>query len=244
MPHDMLNNGNGILVMEKITPVIEALFDSFHLQKVKGKKNQFYISRRSKDREIHWSIIKDHISRIIHQFGLNQPDIHCIHTTDYFEYLLPQMEDSNAFTDDQVLHLADLLMTLDEESRIEFEQLFKLALVFNDGHDLKSLHYQSAWHCHRPNLFHFGGDAVYATKDIQICADTNLIMEFAEKLSNRLEKGDINESSKCVCEYLAQILVGLFDHKMREKLIEQIALDFPKVAPMVYKTLEDSEDDH
>jgi len=239
--YETLNDGVGILVMEKITPVMEALFGSFHLHKIKREKNKFYISRRSRDPEPTWAQIRDRLSRLMPYFELEQPDKHCVHVVDYFDYMVRQMDDSSRFTDDQMFHLVEVLCTVDEECRVDFEQLFKFAMAFDDGHQLKSLSYQSAWHCHKPRLYRFGGDGFYATNDAVISTDTNLAVECAENVCRELGKNDIKEASKYVCNHLGYMLLRVFNKNVRKALIEQIAADLPQIAPVVFDMVEKEE---
>lgn len=235
------NTGTGVLVAKAITPMLDALFGLFSLSSFKRHKSSFYISRRKNDR-VKWQQIKDRIDQVIASFDLVSPN-NKMCMIDYLEYLIMQMADNPNFTQDQLLHLADVVSTLDEDARIEMEQLFKIALALDDGHGLTKIHYESAWHGKGLRAFQFSGDGVYATKDAVIVTDVAFNMSFASRFCQQLNCKHVKEASIITCEHIAHILSDIFDYQFRDLLIKQIANDLPKIAPSVfYRPIKSGED--
>lgn len=233
------NTGTGLLILEKVTPVIISLFGLFHLSRIKKYKNRVYISRRATN-DVSWSKIQHRLNRVLPDLGLHMPkESHCI--TYYLRELILQMRNNPAYTDDQVLYLEHVVCMEGGNGYAEFEQLFKIALALDDGHGLQSIHYESAWHGKGFHLFQFSGEGLYATKDAAVVADVGIIMQFARDLSDELEDHNLESASKIVCEYIAHLLADIFNHKQRDQLIHQVGKDITQIASEFFDAASEDE---
>lgn len=226
-----VNDGTGVLTMRRVTPVINALFGLYHLQKIKSSKNRFYVARRSNKIPPTWKIITRRLHDVVvdnFELDLLNPYVH--NPQAYFDNLILIMDNDERFSMDQLNHLVDGVHDLKVKERVELDALFNIALSLNDGHQLETLHFKSAWHSTKHKVFYFSGDGIYASKDAVLKVDVHSATQYAEALCVALRKKDINAASKQVCEYLAIKLAKVFDRDLRDVLIQQIANDLPQLA--------------
>ena len=69
------------------------------------------------------------------------------------------------FTVDQDEELAHLIEHHPFENEADLEALFLIASRFDDGHQLTAILFEGCWHCIKPRLFEFGGDACFLSKE-------------------------------------------------------------------------------
>lgn len=233
-----VNDGTGILTMRRITPIINALFGLYDLRKMNSSKNKFYVARRSNKIPPTWKTI----THRLHEAAVDTFELDflspCVHNPQvYFDNLILLMDNDERFSMDQLNHLADGVCAMKVKERVELDALFNIALSLNDGHQLETLHFKSAWHSHKPRVFYFSGDGIYASKEAVLKVDVHSATLYAEAVCSALKKQDVNAASKQVCEYLAIRLANVFDRDLRGALIQQIAKELPQAAAATFTAL-------
>lgn len=120
------------LVIQHTTPVIDHLFNDYDLT------HQFQSIYTFIDKKKDWPTVLIQLKPIIEKFALNYPERSTDDVIDFFDQLLMQMIRCKRFKDQiGVMHSA--IYELLDTQTINITVLFKLALVFDDGHGLRKL---------------------------------------------------------------------------------------------------------
>ena len=151
------------------------------------------------------------------------------------------MDYDEAFTLEQVYHLANAVGELNEEGEVELYQLFQIALAFDDGHQLQILNFKSLWYYKNAIPAYESADNIYTTKNYIFTININNAKKYSKALCKALASNDIETASKHLCEYISKKLYKIFEVDLREKLIKQVAKDLPQQSSMIFEALDNNE---
>ena len=142
----MANNyydATGVLILDRVTPVITALFRDFNLDEKYPGNGRAYIARISEDNSPSWDCVLDGLIALAAELDLPAPG----------------MGEDDGSDDEPVIHVVlDLLAShfgagqnddlahLIEHHRFEddadLDSLFLIATCFNDGHNLVAIQFE------------------------------------------------------------------------------------------------------
>ncbi|MGL4668290.1 MAG: hypothetical protein ACRCWR_10225 [Saezia sp.] len=229
---------SAMIEVKSQTAVFYALFGLFNLRRMSKTEtpNQLIVTPRLFSGPPFWSTIKDRMSRIIHTFDLKQPETYLMGASDYFLCMLAQMKESSRFTEEQITHLEEVVHFMVNDEPATMDELFKMALAFDDGHGISLLKFERVYcYSHKHKRQHYTGEGLYATREAMFNVDMKDVMDHAELICKELANGnDLKEISYEVCVFIAHFLYNIRDLKIREALIKQVAKDLPKHAKMIY----------
>lgn len=161
----MANNyyeGTGVLVLDRVTPVIKALFDAFALDENHPGNGQAYIAQIAETNDPRWTDVLDGLENLATQLGIPMPDDEELSIPPLLERLAAH------FGADQDGELENLIEHHHFEDSADLEALLLIATRFDDGHNLTAIQFEGCWYCSKPRLFEFGGNGCYLSREVQV----------------------------------------------------------------------------
>ena len=161
----MANNyyeGTGVLVLNRVTPVIKALFGAFALDENHPGNGQAYIAQIAETNDPRWTDVLDGLENLATQLGIPMPDDEELSIPPLLERLAAH------FGADQDGELENLIEHHQFEDGADLEALLLIATRFDDGHNLTAIQFEGCWYCSKPRLFEFGGNGCYLSREVQV----------------------------------------------------------------------------
>ena len=172
----MSNNyydATGVLVLDRITPVITALFGGFNLDETYPGDGETYIARTSEGSDPQWDDIRDNLVELAYQLGRPFPEDEEPSIQSYLRLLAKHF---SAESDPQLDHLLR-------------------AHRFEDGHGLRAIRFEGCWHSDRPRLFEFGGNGMFISRDVTVYSSSTRALELGQDLHKAIQAGDLDEAA-------------------------------------------------
>jgi hypothetical protein len=193
----MANNyyeATGVLVLDRVTPVIQALFGAFALDESHPGNGQAYIAQIAETTNPQWPDVLDGLEDLATQLGIPMPDDEGLSIPPLLELLAVH------FGADEDEELGNLIERHSFEDTADLDALFLIATRFDDGHHLTAIQFEGCWYCSKPRLFEFGGHNGLA----QLVAD-------------------IEEASALIALETINLLAGVSDEPFRMNLRRRVA---------------------
>jgi hypothetical protein len=217
----MANNyydATGVLILDRVTPVITALFGAFKLDASFPGNGQVSIARISGSKDPQWDDVRDGLARLAADLGLAVPDQKNDPTV---ASLLPALAAHFSVERDEELDF--LIRHTDFTGGADLDLLFRLATRFDDGHRLTVLVFEGSWHCSMPRLFEFGGDACYLSREVRLVGDTSEVGALGKQLRDAVREADAERASAVILLKTVDLLGGLRDGAFRRRVRQRIA---------------------
>jgi hypothetical protein len=232
----MANNyydATGVLVLDRVTPVITALFGRFKLDASYPGNRQAYIAHLADTNDPQWNDVLIDLITLAAQLDLPAPGC------DEAEW-----EDSESSDDSNdseptmkvILSLlaghfgvdgkADLLNLIEHakfEDCADLDTLFLIATCFDDGHNLQEIRLEGCWHCSKPRLFEFGGDGRFLSREVEMSSTSTRAIGLGNALRTFLVNGRINDAAKVLDLEVRRLLAGVTDNEQRGQLQQHLA---------------------
>ncbi|HDT1677246.1 hypothetical protein [Agrobacterium tumefaciens] len=216
----MANNyyeATGLLSLERVTPVIVALFGAFHLDANYPGSGRAYIARIAETNDPQWDDVLEGLTGLAEQLGIS-PNAEAEAT------IVVVLEKLAAhFHADQDEAFENLLEHHSFEGDADLEVLFFIASCFDDGHNLVSIQFEGCWYCSKPRLFEFGGHACFISREISLFSDTPQMLRLGKDLHRALQEGNITEAAARITFATAGFLAGIQDSNSRKALRKRVA---------------------
>lgn len=209
----------GVLVLDKVTPVIRALFNDFELDTEYPSKGHAYIANISESTSCSWDSVVENLQELAENLNVTV-----------------QLEDGSSCTMEDVLvalakhfnaetneELAGLIERHPFEDEADLDTLFSIAKAFDDGHGLKAMKTESAWHCSKPRLFEFGGCGSFVGTHVTVSGDSSSVIELGEKVEAALTEGDTDKAAETIRAQVGHILAGIYNENDRNKVKETLS---------------------
>ena len=200
----------GILILDKVTPVIEALFGAFNLDANHPGNGQAYIADISEDNDTSWDCVLDGLHNLVEQLGLSLP----ADAADDIEQHLHVLASHFSANNDEVL--GNLIEHNDFEDDADLDTLFAIGLRFDDGHGLTAYKVEAAWHCSKPRLFEFGGIGEYCGRHVLVGNSSTQIVALGDDLEAALTANDLDQCAEHIRREVDRILAGFVDDGARQ----------------------------
>jgi hypothetical protein len=209
-------DATGVLILDRVTPVITALFGAFHLDASYPGHGLASIARTSGSKDPQWDDVRDGLAHLAAELGL--PD----RTDDpSIADLLRSLAAHFGVARDEELDL--LLRHGDFAGDLDLDVLFRLALRFDDGHRLTVLSFAGCRHCSPPRLFEFGGDACYLSREVCLVGNTLKIGKLGMLLRDAVRKADVEKASSLLMEETVDLLSSLRDGPFHRQVLRRLA---------------------
>jgi len=216
----MANNyyeGTGVLMLDRVTPVIKALFGAFALDENYPGDGLAYIARIAETNDPQWSDVLDSLQTLATQLDIPVPD-------EDEPTLAPLLERMAVhFGTDQNEELENLIEHHQFEDSTDLEALLLIATCLNDGHNLVAIQFEGCWYSSKPRLFEFGGDGCYLSRDLTVSRSSTQALQLGEQLHKAILAADVEEASALIALEAASLLAGICDEPLRMTVRRRIA---------------------
>lgn len=213
----MANNyydATGTLVLDKVTPVIKALFRGFDLDENGPGDGAIYIATISEDNDPHWDGIREALAELTEELGLTPTQGLDDDTDDWLRALCAHF---GAKDDELFSEIAGF------EDSVCVGDVFKIAQQLDDGHGLKAVKLEGCWHCSKPRLFEFGGDGQYITNDCYVRVASGEAIEFGIALQTALDGGNLDNVAAVAFVQIDKVLGSIQDDGTRNAVRQKLA---------------------
>jgi hypothetical protein len=216
----MANNyfdATGVLILDRVTPVISALFGGFHLDGTYPGNGAAYIARLSESNDPQWDDVFEGLVNLAEALGKSLPAGDEFTIEDCLHAL------ANHFQAEEDEALEYLIEHHSFEDSADLAALFLIATCFNDGHGLKAIKFEAAWYCSKPRLYEFGGQGTYISQEIVLYSGSSRAVDFGEELHAALLRGNLDEAADKLAADIGNVLSGITDDTTRSTLREKLA---------------------
>jgi hypothetical protein len=215
---DNYAEGTGVLVLKKITPVIEALFGGFDLGSAPNEEGEVYLAKNDES-GCSWEFIGEQLKSLVEQLKLSLPE----DAEDEIEEYLYAL--ASHFKQDGNCELWNFIENCDFEiTDPDFEQLFDLSQAFDDGHGLTAIRFETAVTCSKPRLFEFGGYGEFYGKCFRQTSPSHLAPSWGKTINSALEANDLDQAAAILTRYVRGFFLdGVTDENLRKQLRQRVA---------------------
>ncbi|MDN7669354.1 MULTISPECIES: hypothetical protein [Burkholderia] len=210
-------DATGVLVLDRVTPVISALFDGFLLDATWPGNGQAFIARISDENDPQWHDIRDGLMSLAAQLDLPCPEAEDVTINTILRLLAGYFH----VADDDGLNA--LIDAHSFEAAADLETLFVIAIYLDDGHGLRAIQFEGCWHCSKPRLFEFGGDGTFISREVIHYGNSRQPIEFGTRLRETLIADDLDSASAMFATMVRQTLSGITDKGARDALAVRLA---------------------
>ena len=202
----------GVLSLNKVTPVIKALFGPLELDANYPGNGEAYIANISESTSCSWDSVLDNLHELVEELGLSLPEDAEDNVEEHLNVL------TTHFGSDDNTTLANLIEMIDFEDDADPDTLFTIALAFDDGHGLKSYKTETSWHCSKPRLFEFGGAGDFRGLHIAVGDSSDRVGALGQQIDDALSSDDTAKAADILLKKVEGILNGVFDESKRTKI--------------------------
>lgn len=218
----MANNyydATGVLVLDRVTPVITALFRGFQLDATCPGNGQAYIARIAESSSPSWNTVLDGLIALAADLDLPAPGADEDDELMFRAVLHRLAEHFGASGSEDLAHLIE---THRFEEDADLEALFLIATSFNDGHNLVAIEFEGCWHCSKPRLFEFGGDSWYLSREVFLFGTSSRAMRLGAQLRKAILASDLEEASALIAAETVILLAGISNEQFRLSLRKRV----------------------
>ncbi|MFN9471424.1 hypothetical protein [Acidovorax sp.] len=203
----------GVLVLGKVTPVIEALFSDFALDANDPGGDMAYIHQCSDSHECQWDDLAERLKPLIVARGITPEG-------ESAKDLLCTL--AGAFDKAADASFTKIVDGIDFDNVAALEDLFDLAMLLDDGHGLKALNIEGCWSSSKPRLFEFGGSGRYRSRRLQLHSISSNVAQLGAQLDKALDSQDLGQAAQVVATRFSEMLQGVTDETLRIELQRRI----------------------
>ncbi|MDR1936516.1 MAG: hypothetical protein LBS49_13235 [Candidatus Accumulibacter sp.] len=212
-------DATGVLRLDRVTPVIRALFGAFLFDEAYPGNGEAFIARLSEGNDPQWGDIRDGLIDLAADLEIARPDDG--DPPSMASILKALAGHFGAGPDDE---LARILVRgpFDDSDPAEMETLFLIATCFDDGHRLNALQFQGAWYCSRPRLMAFGGDGLFLSREVSLQSASDQVLTLGTELRQALLAEDVETASALIAQENLNRLCGVRDEGVRARLRQRV----------------------
>lgn len=192
-----------------ITPVIKALFGPFELDPSHPGGDEAYIARISESSWTHWEAIVDSIQGQLEALGIPEPDL--TDEDSAIEELLSLLGEKLNCSE----AVDEFVDGVDFDGDADIQDLFDLAMLFDDGHGLVSVSAETGWHCDRPKLGEFGGAGEHFSRSVRASASSSEPLGVGQEVDRALAAGKVDLAAQTLAKHARDVLDWAVDSDFR-----------------------------
>ncbi|HBP0979070.1 hypothetical protein QRD40_05115 [Comamonas sp. Y6] len=221
----MANNyyeGTGVLMLDRVTPIIKALFSGFKLDENYPGNGQAYIAQISETNNPQWDDVFGGLEDLAAQLGAPMPKDE---GSEDEGLPIPQAIERLAefFGSSKDAELANLIEHHNFEDGADLDALLLIATCLDDGHHLTAIQYEGCWYCSKPRLFEFGGDGCYLSREVQVVRASSRARQLGDQLRKAILAADAEEASAVIALEAGSLLAGINDERFRMNVRRRVA---------------------
>lgn len=208
----------GVLTLEKATPVIKALFKVFDVKPDFPNAGNAFIKEVAECTDRTWPAVIGNLQALAAENGIQVPEAD--DEAQAGEEVLFAL--ASFYKADDDYDLANYIEQCSFEDNVSISELFFLAKAFDDGHGLKNLQYQGAYHSDKHRLGHFGGYSEFTGAHVTYADSTSTPIDAGSIVEAALDAGDINTAAREVSRQATRFLTGILDHDVRKQVKDAV----------------------
>jgi hypothetical protein len=207
-------NATGVLVLERVTPVIDALFGAFGLDREDPGNGRASIASGL----VLWSDVRERLVDLAKTFGLSLKE-----NPSFQELLETLAVHYGARENGKLAYLLESkdFETLDDEA--DLETLFAIASCLDDGHRLAAISWEGCWSCSKPRLYEFGGEGYFISREVRLYEASHDTLFLASSLQKTIAAKDAEATAALVAQKTFLLLSGIGDATFAEQLRAKVA---------------------
>jgi hypothetical protein len=231
----MANNyydATGVLVLDRVTPVISALFGRFRLDPTYPGDGKAYIVRISESHVPQWKDVLLDLIALAAELDLPVPSNDCEAgddgtdgTDDDDAPSLSVVLDllASHFGAQQNTELLNLIEHAAFEDDADLDALFLIATCFDDGHKLVAIEFEGCWHCSKPRLFEFGGAGLFLSRELSLFRGSSTAMQLGQALRTAIVANDPAAAATLIAKEAQGVLDAISDYHFRARVADRVA---------------------
>jgi hypothetical protein len=214
-------NASGVLILDRVTPVIRALFGVYPLDENSLYRREAYFTQVSGTNEPLWSGVLAGLTGLAAELGLVLSD-QCASS-------IPTVLSALAehFGTGEEEEMKSLLQHYDFHGGTNLDVLFLIATRLNDGHNLVAIQseacFKTCWFRGAPQFSEFSGEAFYRSREVRIHGDTWHVAHLGSHLRQAVLKADVDGASRAILQETEALLSGIHDGQFRQCVRQQLA---------------------
>jgi hypothetical protein len=112
---------------------------------------------------------------------------------------------------------------IDFDAGVCLQDLFDLAVAFDDGHGLHALKIQGLWRYSDARLFQFGGGGTYHSALWTLSTWSGQTVTLGQEIDKALESSDAHAAAAALCFEVRRMLQGIRSDSMRTAVSKELA---------------------
>ena len=214
----MANNhyeATGVLVLDRVTPVIRALFGGFQLDADYPGNGEAYIALVG-NAPPSWDDLREELVELAKPLGF----IPSVAATPPVGEVLQVL--AQHFGADGNVALMSLIGRDRFEDAADLHVLFLLATCFDDGHHLREIRFEGCWHCDKPLLFEFWGAGHYLSREFEAHSASGHALQLGHLIREALSSGDFDQGATVIARETDRLLAGIRNAAHRRQLQRRV----------------------
>lgn len=214
----------GVLVLDRITPVIEAIFCDMNIGPFDPTSREAFIETEFEHQS--WTDIFCQLASLAIHLGTSLPA-----SASRIEVLDAIATRLNLSLNEHRKRLIEILSEAEAEDGNDYASpadLFTIASVLDDGHGLTAIMMEGAWHSDKLRQFYFGGNGMYVTKEVHVQSTSSEALSLGVPLHTALVENDVDIAALHLSRFTENLLLGIskedLRHQVRVKLAQRFQL--------------------
>lgn len=209
-------NATGVLILDKVTPVIRALFGELDLMEDTPRPGHAWFGRLHEGCGAPWMDIHPGLVELAEQLGLPfSADTH-----PSTRALLEMLAQHFGAADDPDMRL--YLERHDFENTADLHVLFAIAIRFDDGHGLQAISEEGAWSRQERSVPAFGGEAVYISREVVLTEASASTIDLGDSLRLALARDDLHQAHQLLHRRIERLLLSIRNRTARQALVQKL----------------------
>lgn len=208
----MGNKFTGMLVFDgeaHLTAIIETFFSRFNLKDLGGNKATLYSDHIHK-----WEEILDELYENSQKLGVDAPKVNSVEK--WIDVLDSKFNSGQRSVDD--IQFLDSCKNFEPSDTADLEDLYKLSIIFNDGHNLRFLDATMAWHSNENE--ECGADVSFVSKEFVSYKTTESIQCENANIFDGLDSGNYQLIANTISQNMIDTIKGISDLRIREQVLK------------------------
>ena len=189
----------GVLVLNRITPVIKTLFGNFLTGESINNGSLALVNNDNSNP--YWEGVREDLVALAEEMGLQLP---ATADPDSTENWIAALLAHFAPTDHDLLSII-----LESDEQTSMGDLFLLARSMDDVHGLRALKVEGAYMCSKPRPFEFGGDGQFYGQHVTVQTGSSTAITMGEQLEKKLAAGATAAAADVILAHVRQLLDGI-----------------------------------
>lgn len=207
---DTFFDTTGVLFLEKVTPIIKALFVGYEVADEFYGDDKCYIAMTQYGGDSSWDTVIEELVKLAQSKGMEHG---CIDSgVEIFTFLAKGFGVEN----DERFRKILANESFTEETSIDV--LYELAVLFDDGHKLSGYLTESGWHSTRASLFGFGGIGIFQGKHYGCTFSSSNAGNFGQEINKNLSNGNLDAAAEHLQTEVQKLLDGVVCENQRTVL--------------------------